>query len=92
MSSEVLGVLKAQLVAAHAAARAGQVSETYSAYQKLGAFFAGAENLRQALFFYKKCLQISHENGWSQGEMDAYLHLGRPRVFAFGDGCDVSDG
>ena len=73
---ESLALLRAQLVKADSASRAGETQEVYSAYKNLAKYFAQLGRLRKAEYFFKRCLQISKEAKWLPGELEANLALG----------------
>ena len=76
LSEETAALLSQELVAAHRAYRTGDYEASYESYQQLAEHFIAHHQLPNAKFFYERCLQVSREHAWTEGQAAAHANLG----------------
>lgn len=76
LSEDTATLLSHVLVTAHAARRTGNHEASYESYQQLAEHFTSNNQLSNAMFFYERCLQVSKEHDWIEGQTAAHTNLG----------------
>ncbi|KAL0040279.1 hypothetical protein WJX77_002134 [Trebouxia sp. C0004] len=76
LSEETAALLSQELVAAHQAYRTRDYEASYESYQQLAEHFIVHHQLPNAKFFYERCLQVSREHAWTEGQAAAHTNLG----------------
>jgi hypothetical protein len=85
--AEHVPALYAHLTAADDALRHEDVKGAYQAYESLGDYFERSDALQESAHFFRKCLAISREIGWTIAEMSAEARLG-DALAALGEGVE----
>ncbi len=89
LSEETAALLSQELVAAHQAYRTGDHEASYESYQQLAEHSIAHQQLPNAKFFYERCLQVSKEHAWTEGQAAAHTNLGVYQ-FLLEDHCSSS--
>ena len=76
LSEDTATLLSHVLVTAHAARRTGNHEASYESYQQLAEHFTSNNQLSNATFFYERCLLVSKEHDWIEGQTAAHTNLG----------------
>ncbi|OQS06281.1 hypothetical protein THRCLA_01677 [Thraustotheca clavata] len=77
ISPAQMSFLKDNLTTAEQARRHGDVIQVFESYERLASHFIAAQDLRTAVFFYEKCLEIARIARNQDFEMSALENLGK---------------